>query len=47
MQVKSIGGNITGIGTIHGDVDISAAGDSVNNTSLISISPHHLPCNNT
>ncbi|KAI4880688.1 hypothetical protein NFI96_018431 [Prochilodus magdalenae] len=28
VQVQSNGGNITGIGTIHGDVDISAAGDS-------------------
>lgn len=35
MQVWSSGGNITGMGTIHGDVDIITAGQSVNNPHLL------------
>lgn len=29
IEVKSQGGQVTGVGTIHGNVDISTCGDSV------------------
>lgn len=35
VEVQSSGGDVTGLGTIHGNVDISTCGDSVRIESLL------------
>lgn len=42
MQVRSSGGNIAGMGTIHGNVEIMTAGHSVNNPHLFSYCNLHV-----
>lgn len=37
VEVQSQGGHVTGVGTIHGNVDIQAKGDGVSRTEFLSV----------
>jgi len=37
VEVQSNGGHVTGMGTIHGNVDISTKGDSVSRIMLLQL----------